>query len=513
MEYDDDLLQKYQEEYSEGETTKLPQCSEICGNNLCKNIKALNGYSPLNFMLDYMEKYNETEVANMFIKYYHEKVKNFTHYNSFYFYNNKGLWVMENSGYKLKTIINHMMLLLLPSKETTRGRINNIEHRMQVSRDLLYEEKVAPHKYIFNFQNGLYDIREKKLMPHTHKHIAFTQLPIAFDPEATAPLFEEKTLEIFSGDTELVNYFLDWMLYTMIPEYSYQKILMFVGNGRNGKSVLANLWRAFLGDVHTSNERLSDLATDKGYSLAQVENALLNISSESDTKTLEKEMLKMLTGEDKVSTREIYKERRKFVNFARLLVLANQLPKFKSLDRAMVDRIEIIHFKERFADNPDPQLANKLIAELPGILNLVLARIDYVIDSNGNIQMSPPNIISENTENLLKEMDSVIKYAKEGCTFAKDEGLAEGEYVTKLQDFYDKYLEWCSESEEEIIPETRIRVKETLANMFNLECRKVPYIKTTSGKVTKNQDWIIGIKPNSISQVFIANISQIRNAS
>jgi len=288
---------------------------------------------------------------------------------------------------------------------------------------------------------------------------------------------------------------------------------MFVGNGRNGKSVLANLWRAFLGDAHTSNQRLSDLATDKGYSLAYVENALLNISSESDTKTLEKEMLKMLTGKDKISTREIRQVRRDFVSYARLLVLANQLPKFKSLDRAMVDRIEIIHFKERFADNPDPQLANKLIAELPGILNLVLARIDKVIDSSGNIQMSPPSIIAENSENLIKEMDSVVKYVKEECTFAIDEGLAEGEYVTKLQDFYEAYIDWCSESEEEIIPETRSRVKETLANMFNLESRKMPYIKTISGKVTKNQDWVIGIKPNSIGLAFIANlntISQIR---
>ena len=82
---------------------------------------------------------------------------------------------------------------------------------------------------------------------------------------------------------------------------------------------------------NVSSSSIHDLANNR-FSLITLKDKLMNLSSEIGSKDLETEMLKKLSGGDVITADRKYKEPLSFINTARLVINANELPRFSELE-------------------------------------------------------------------------------------------------------------------------------------------------------------------------------------
>ncbi len=87
---------------------------------------------------------------------------------------------------------------------------------------------------VANVANGLLRLSDRTLLPHTPKHLSATQLPVKYDPDATCPATDEFDSQVFPDDAVILSHEIAACLIN--PQLKIQKALLFIGEGRNGKS-------------------------------------------------------------------------------------------------------------------------------------------------------------------------------------------------------------------------------------------------------------------------------------
>ena len=90
-------------------------------------------------------------------------------------------------------------------------------------------------------------------------------------------------------------------------------------------------------------------------------------------KKLAKELMKQLTGGDKVRARFLFENNFEFVPTWKIFLAANHKPTISSQDYAVWRRIKLVPFTQTIAPHEkDPCSTAKLLAELPGMLALAV---------------------------------------------------------------------------------------------------------------------------------------------
>jgi putative DNA primase/helicase len=167
--------------------------------------------------------------------------------------------------------------------------------------------------------------------------------------------------------------------------------------------------------------------------LITLKDKLMNLSSEIGSRDLETEMIKKLSGGDCITADRKYKEPLSFINSARLVINANELPRFGELNDAILERFVLIRFPRTFRDDKvNTNLINELMEELPGIFNLVVNR--DIRGGGGGINYPIPESIRKDRIILLSEISSAAEFMNE---------LKEVKDI-KLLDLYNQYERFCA---------------------------------------------------------------------
>ena len=99
----------------------------------------------------------------------------------------------------------------------------------------------------------------------------------------------------------------------MLPNNSYQKSFIFLGQGANGKSTLLDLLLAFLGSLNASKVSLQDLGSNR-FRVAELYGRMANIFTDLDNKSLQStSMFKMITTGDPITAERKFKDPFEFV--------------------------------------------------------------------------------------------------------------------------------------------------------------------------------------------------------
>jgi putative DNA primase/helicase len=123
--------------------------------------------------------------------------------------------------------------------------------------------------------------------------------------------------------------------------------------------------------------------------------------------------IKALTGGDKIAARFMRQDFFEFTPTFKLVVAGNHKPELSAVDEAIRRRLHLIPFDVTVpAEERDPDLAEKLKAEWPGILKWI---IDGCI-SWQTIGLSPPEIVTSATAEYLEQQDSIAAWLAECCT-------------------------------------------------------------------------------------------------
>jgi P4 family phage/plasmid primase-like protien len=233
-----------------------------------------------------------------------------------------------------------------------------------------------PSLDVLNCANGLLDVVNRTLRPHSPEYLSPIQIAANFDPGAECPHIDKFIRDVFPEDTlHLPAEITAWL---MLPgDTSIQKAVLLLGEGANGKSVLLNLLLTFLGHKNVSTISLHRLEADK-FSVARLVGKVCNIGTDLPTAALAgTSMLKALTGGDVISAERKYEASFEFRPFVRLLFSANSAPRSDDPTHGFFRRWLVIPFSKTF-DESDPATVPRAVLDAklsePGELSGLLIK-------------------------------------------------------------------------------------------------------------------------------------------
>ncbi len=407
-------------------------------------------------------------------------------------YNYQGLWCeFTGTGYELREYVDMQNKVwrfaarcVVPGKKKGEGLVdlNCSEHMIKNALSAMGSFEgvdipsaiVAPAwldgrdgpkpEYVIAVGNGLLDVSAKPvLIEHTKVFLNFNLLPYDYDPKARCPWWEKFLGSVFEveqlsstktrfdeeagdfveveesvPDAEKIGCLQEWFGLLLTSEMKYHKILGIIGPKRSGKGTIARVLTAMIGSNNVATPMFASLV--ESFGLQGLLNARVAIFGDANMdkdpvvvgRAVEK--LKTISGEDGIDVNRKYE---KYITAARLTVrfvmISNNLQRLTDPTGTISDRFIFLKTTQSYYGREDLGLENRLMAELPGILNWSLEGLDR-LTKRGYIA-EPPESAQMRTQS--KEIGSnIIAFVNTGCS--KGEGL-----YTEPDDMYDAFKRWC----------------------------------------------------------------------
>lgn len=162
-------------------------------------------------------------------------------------------------------------------------------------------------------------------------------------------------------------------------------MLLMIGPIRSGKGTIARTLEKLMGGKdNVAGPTLAQLGTNFGLaSLLGKPLAIISDARLGDTPShVVVERLLSITGEDTLDVDRKFRDVCTGKLPTRLVMLSNELPKFRDSSGAIATRMLILRMTESFLNREDKELDTKLTPELPGILNWALEGLDR-LNTNG----------------------------------------------------------------------------------------------------------------------------------
>jgi putative DNA primase/helicase len=312
-------------------------------------------------------------------------------------------------------------------------------------------------------QNGLLNIDTLQLTPHSSDQLSLVQLPIEYDPAAKCPnILRFLGQVLHPQDVFLAMQIIGYCLYRTAE---FEKAVMLVGSGSNGKSVFLKVVEALVGALNTSHIALQDLDKDRFASAGLYCKMVNTFADLKQIKLASAGTFKMLVSGDPVRAQNKYEHPFSFSNYAKLLFSANKIPESDDDSYAYYRRWLILEFAKVFEDeNRDTKLIDKLTTqeELSGLLNLALIALNKLRRDNG-FQDIPVEKIRKKYE---EKSNTVKAFVQQKCIIDLNDPLCD--HLTT--DVYAAYCEFCKDQNERAM-DARVFGKQLA--QFGIEKKKV----------------------------------------
>ena len=343
-----------------------------------------------------------------------------------------------NKGAILKTMIADCIIEQYV-RSTTIERIYKLF--LQRSELIRYPEDLNSHKpYFINFKNGMYNVRQQRMYPHSPKLLSVNQIPWEYDPDENhgAGTEIEKFLRYAVPDTDDREMLLEYIGLCMTKDIDQQKMLVLCGNGGTGKSTLINLIELIVGKRNISNVPMGRLS--EKFQAISMMGKLLNSCADLEINALDDvTTIKKLVGEDAISDCYKGKDNVSFNNYAKMLFSTNELPLVRNeKTEGFYRRLLVLVMNEKPKER-DPNLGKKLRAEMPYLIDLAMQALKRMYE-RGSIIVSQNS--KDQTRQLRIDSDTVEAFLDSCCTIDLS-----GKARTARPNLFDKYVEYCKEWE------------------------------------------------------------------
>jgi putative DNA primase/helicase len=287
--------------------------------------------------------------------------------------------------------------------------------------------------------NGVLDVDTRTLKDHTPARFNLSFLPFAYDPGATCPSWLAFLESSLPGDPEAHRLIRQWFGYVLSGRKNLHKILALIGPRRSGKGTVASVLQAMVGPEGWAAPILSQLARPfgtedligkrlavmgdvrwQGKDTQEAVPILLALGSE-DGMTITRKNEKSWTGRLAV----------------RAMMMSNDLPSFIDPSGALAGRLMLVEFSESFYGREDAHLMDRLLQELPGILNWAL---DGLADLTQAGAFTEPGSAGEARDEMERSSSPAFDWADSWYQFD-----AEAPRITVDAAFQD-FLAWCKDN-------------------------------------------------------------------
>lgn len=351
-------------------------------------------------------------------------------------------------------------------------------------------------------QNGILNIKTKKLLPYEPSYIFFGKLPVSYNPSAKCPEVLRFLNQTQKNDEKSVKLLLEIAGYCLFKSHPIHKWFLFHGIGRNGKGAYFRLLEALIGKENVSAIPIQELE-EKEFALAILHGKYMNIGGDIPAKPLKSTArIKAVTGEDYIQANRKFKSHLGFVSYAKQLHSANELPKVMDFSDGFFDRIILLDWKVKFVEKEiyhaaidksnlqikDPTIEQRIHApeELSGFLNLALENLEHVLERG---HFSYTLGVDEVRNRYLRRSDNVVAFFQDCCTKEYHE------FTTK-DDFREKYLQYCDDRG--LMPKSDKEINHTLQEKLGIavKTKTIPVENGIGDQEFQQKRVWVGVKLN-----------------
>jgi len=307
-----------------------------------------------------------------------------------------------------------------------------------------------PRKLI-PFTNGLLNIENYirtgelagSLLPHTDYLFNTVKLPYDMNPDATCPKWMEFLKSIWGSVTSNRSECLrEWVGHMMLPDVTQQKIAVFHGLSRSGKSTIGKIMHKLIGKNNSVATSLHMLTSDHGLSslvgktMAILYDAHLPSKANSDKAI---EILKSISGGDpQIINRKFYDPYTTLLT-TRLVMICNEMPKLNDSGNALINRILPFRFDISFFGQENTELESQLSLELGGIAIWAIEGIRrYIV--RGRLAFPKEGV--EDIQELKRLLNPISAFVDD-CTVYPTANPAD---EISLSDLYKNYVAWSDDN-------------------------------------------------------------------
>lgn len=289
-------------------------------------------------------------------------------------------------------------------------------------------------------QNGVLQYRDNEweLQPYKMEDYRRVSLPIVFDPDAKCPRFTQFVQEVFAGADdakERTLALMEMVGLTLTASTEFEKAVMLVGSGANGKSVMLRLLADMLGEYAVG---INPAEFDNKFQRASLDAKLANIVTElPEGTTLPDGAIKAIISGEACTVEHKHRDPFVMKPIAKVWLGTNHLPSTRDFSPALFRRFTILSFPNTFPESKrDVRLSEKLRAEIPGILNIALVALAHAFN-RGHLTTPPSSADAVST--WKKDADQVASFADEMLISEPGARIASNEA-------YSLYQQWANES-------------------------------------------------------------------
>ena len=242
--------------------------------------------------------------------------------------------------------------------------------------------------------------------------------------------------ELWPDDQQSIGTLQEWFGFLLTPDTRQQKILLFVGPKRSGKGTIARVIRGLIGAGNVACPTLSSLGTTFGLwpllgkTVAMIQDARL--SGRTDAAAVCERLL-TISGEDPQDIDRKFLTTISAKLYARFTVFTNELPKLSDSSGALSGRMILLRLTKSWYGKEDTTLADRLLAELPGILL-------WAIEGWRRLQERGHFVQPDAGKNMA---DALAKLASPVGAFVVDCCKVEPALQVEKAVLYDRWKNWC----------------------------------------------------------------------
>lgn len=316
--------------------------------------------------------------------------------------------------------------------------------------DALEKSPMEIRNEIVVFRNCVLDTDTMETHPHSKEYIQVSKLDYDYDPEARIFLWYQFLNEVLPDKTRQM--ILQMFLGAVFIDRSLAKIesmLILLGSGSNGKSVVFETVMGVLGRDNVSNFGLGALigSSDRKMNIASMNGKRLNYCSEIQLKEFGQgsDSLKAVISGEPIEARRIYGGNFTARNIPLLMANANQLPYLKDMSHGMARRLCVLSFDVEIPkDKQNKALAHDLKDEYPAIFNWLMEGRQMFVDNGYRLPVN--HDLEDAVEDYKAEYSTPLKFMLDnGWKRQADPNMTD---ITprwmSLTSLYERYLRWCT---------------------------------------------------------------------
>jgi P4 family phage/plasmid primase-like protien len=366
--------------------------------------------------------------------------------------------------------------------------------------------------YLVNFEDGTLSLRDYSFHDHDPSDMLTQVMGCSYHGTERSERFDRFLNEIFQSDKDLIDYVQKVFGYSLFGQAPLEKFFIFYGaTTRNGKSTILTTIQSVMGDYANATKAETwalKTQSDSGRAspdLAKLQKSRLVVTEEPNSRlNLNLALIKGVTGNDVISTRELYSNEKSWIAGFKLIFNTNFLPVFTDTTLFDSKRVNVIKFNRHFDENEiDTTLKDRF--RNPETKTAIAHWMVEGFQKYQKFGLTAPQSVIEATEAYQFEGDKIHQFFAEAMVKDLNSKI-------KGSDVYRAYTLYCSLnglkplSKQNFFQE--LRKREIMTNTATINHKT--YRNVVIGR-RFSHDWILDVNPNTDYAAAAFNDEQITN--